>query len=181
MHPWRGELIALRSILLETELKEELKWSVPCYTLNGKNVLILCAFKDHATLNMFKGSLIDDKYNLLTQPGESSQAGRQMRFTSVESIEKNRGNIAEYIQQAIDIEKAGKKVEFIKNPEPMPEELIERLEEDRDLRDAFAALTPGRQRGYIIYFSQAKQASTRYSRIDKKRADILAGKGMMGR
>ncbi len=143
---WRAELAKLRSILQGTELTEELKWSKPCYTWQGANVVMICAFKDYCALAFFKGSLLQDLDGILTSPGESSQAARQIRFTRLAEIEQLAPQINVCIQQAIEVEKAGRKVEFKKNLEPIPEQLQTRLDADAKLREAFFSLTPGRQR-----------------------------------
>lgn len=175
---WTKELNALRSIVLSTGLEEEFKWSQPCYTLGGKNVLIVTAFKDFACISFFKGSLLEDTHELLVKPGPNSQAGRFLSFKDVETIKAKEDVIKSYIFQAIDAEKAGLQVEFVKNPEPIPDELQNKLDEDPIFRAAFEGLTPGRQRGYILHFSQPKQSSTRIGRIEKCTAKILNGEGM---
>jgi len=177
VHTWIAELEILRSVLLETELVEEVKWSMPTYTLSGKNVLILSAFKDFCSLNFFKGSLIKAGQEMLEKAGPNSHVARLMKFTSVQQIEDNIDTIKAVIQEAIDIEKAGKKVEKPNKKEELPEELMEQFEVNPDFEKAFKNLTPGRQRGYIIYFSGAKQSKTRTSRIEKYMDKILAGKG----
>lgn len=177
VHSWTEELKELRRILLDSELKEEFKWSQPTYTLAGKNVVMLTAFKDHAVLSFFKGSLLKDEVQLLQSPGTSSQADRQFRFTDIQSIREVEEHIRAYLEEAIELERQGKKVEFKKQPEPVPAELLQVFDEDPGIRDAFEALTPGRQRGYILHFSQPKNASTRLSRIEKCIPKILAGKG----
>ena len=174
-------LRALRSILLVTELNEELKWSQPCYTLNGKNVLILSAFKDYAFISFFKGSLLKDDQKLLRAPGENSQAARQLRFKDVKEIEAQAKLIQAYIQEAIDLEKAGKKVAFKKELEPIPKELQVKLDEDATLKSAWDGLTPGRKRGYILHFSQPKKSETRANRVEKLIPKILKGKGFHDR
>ncbi len=178
---WRDELIALREIILKSGLKEEIKWSNPCYTFEGKNILMLSALKNHALIGFFKGSLIKDTYGVLVSPGKSSQAERRLVFTEVETVQDQEIIILDYIQQAIDIEKAGLKVAFKKNPEPLPEELLVVFDSNPELKTAFESLTPGRQRGYILHFSQPKQAKTRFSRIEKLIPKILAGKGFHDR
>jgi uncharacterized protein YdeI (YjbR/CyaY-like superfamily) len=164
--------------VLDCGLKEEFKWSQPCYTFRKHNVLIATAFKDYAALAFFKGSLLKDTHGLLVTPGKSSQAGRQLRFSSVEQIMNLEPVIKSYIYQAIEVEKAGLKVSFKKNPEPVPDELQHQLDDDPELKSAFEALTPGRQRGYILYFSQPRKSSTRMSRIEKCIPMILNGEGL---
>ena len=175
---WREELIALRKMIMKTELKEEYKWSQPCYTLNGKNILIASAFKDYACISFFKGSLINDPENLLTKPGKSSQSTRQFRFTNLKEVVHNEPQVMRFIQQAIELEKTGKKVAFQKNAEPYPEELLAKFKKDPAFENAFNKLTPGRQRGYILTFSQPKQSKTRTARIEKWLPFIMQGKGI---
>jgi len=172
------ELHLLRSIVGRTKLVEESKWGVPCYTFQDSNILSITAFKEYCSINFFKGVLLDDTQGLLQKPGKNSQSGRLMKFTKLKDIKKLELEIIEYIEEAIELDKKGLKVKFKKNPEPMPDELIEKLETDPVVRSSFEALTPGRQRGYIIYFSKAKQSSTRKSRIEKCIPKILNGEGM---
>lgn len=178
VNPWREELKLLRRIVLDCGLTEEFKWSQPCYTFNKKNVLIVTALKDYPLIGFFKGSLLADPEGILISPGERSQADRRLVFTSVEQILNQEPLIKAYIHQAIEIEKAGLSVEFKKEQDPMPEELTQKLEELPQFKLAFEALTPGRQRGYIIHFSQPKQSKTRLARIEKYIPQILEGKGM---
>lgn len=174
---WNDEIKMLREIVLESCLKEEYKWSQPCYTWKGKNVLMVSALKDCALLSFFKGSLLKDPHKLLVSPGKNSQADRQFRYTDCESIREQKDIIISYIEEAIALEKAGKKVSFKKERDPLPDELILKFEQDPTLKKAFEALTPGRQRGYIIHFSQAKKSETRKARIEKYAAKIMEGKG----
>lgn len=179
VHTWSTELKVLRSIIQDCGLTEELKWSVPCYTFENKNVLILAAFKDYCSVSFFKGALLKDAKKLLSSPGENSQAARQFKFTSVKEIEKLSTNIKAYIKEAIELEKQGKKIEFKQTSEDlMIEELENAFKKNASLKKAFYALTPGRQRGYLLFFSQAKQSATRASRIEKCTAAILKGKGL---
>ncbi len=178
IHNWIPELEYLRSIVLDCGLIEECKWGVPCYTFQNKNILIISAFKDFCSINFFKGSLLSDTNGMLEKPGKNSQAARLIKFTNVEKIREIEADIKTYIFQAIEVEKAGLKVIFKKNPEPIPAELEEKFEEDPILKTAFEALTPGRQRGYIIFFSQPKQSKTRVARIEKSVGKILNGEGM---
>lgn len=185
---WRDELKKLRSIILDCGLKEELKWGVPCYTLQSdftekqeKNIAIVSAFKEFCAISFFKGALLTDTHNLLVKPGENSQAGRYLRFTDVKEILENEEIIKAYIFEAIEIEEAGLKVEFKKNAEPVPDELLQKFEEDSYFKSAFDELTPGRQKGYILHFSQPKQSKTRYSRIERCTGKILNGKGLNDR
>ena len=178
VHNWTKELELLREIILETNLKEVVKWGVPCYMHGSNNVLLLSALKDECTVSFFKGALLSDTYGLLDKPGKHSQAARLFRFTSVEQIVELKDRIIEYILEAVEVEKAGLRIEFKSTPEPMPQELINRMECDDYFKNAFEALTPGRQRGYIIYFSAPKKTETRESRIDKFTPKILNGEGM---
>lgn len=175
---WRAELEALRQIVLECGLTEEVKWGVPCYTSEDKNILMVSAFKDYACLSFFKGVLLKDEANILLKPGESSQSARTLKYTTLEQVLGQAPIIKAYIAEAVALEKSGQKVEFKKNLEPIPEELTEVFTYDPDLEKAFFALTPGRQRGYIIYFSQPKQTQSRLNRIDKCRPKILNGEGL---
>lgn len=178
VHTWSGELTALRDILRDSGLDETRKWYQPCYTLNGANVIMMSAFKDYAYLSFFKGSLLKDPKNLLVSPGENVQAARQLRFTGVDQIRKLQPVIQAYIREAIGLEASGAKVEMKKHSDyPIPEELEKALKQDPELKQAFDALTPGRQRGYYLFIAAPKQSSTRVSRIEKSRERILAGKG----
>ncbi len=178
VHAWSVELHALRGILSESGLTETVKWGVPCYTFNGKNVLLLSAFKNHCAISFFKGALLKDDAGLLSTPGPNSQAARLLKFTSPDAVGALSDATRSFIQQAIAIEKAGLQVGFQKSPEPWPEELQEWLEQDPVLKDAFEALTPGRQRGYVLYFSAPKQSKTRISRIEKCVDKIMKGEGL---
>lgn len=181
VNTWREELVELRRIILESGMTEELKWSQPCYTWEDNNVLIMAAFKEFCSVSFFKGTLLKDPNGVLDSPGANSQAVRQLRFTSLEQIAEMEPIIKAYLQEAIEIEKAGLKVKFKKNPEPIPDELQQKFDQDPAFEAAFLALTPGRQRGYILYFSGAKQSSTRDSRIEKYMPQIFEGKGMQDR
>ena len=177
---WDEILDHLRMMLQGTALKEELKWSHPCYTYNGKNVLLIGAFKDYASLNFVKGALVPDPHNLLTLPSENSQSSKQLRFVELAFLIDNEKAILELINQAIEVEKAGKKVAYKSVDEyEMTEELTRVFQEDPQFEQAFKALTPGRQKGYLLFFAQAKQSKTRLDRIEKYYEHILAGKGMM--
>lgn len=175
---WGEETKRLRKIALGFPLTEELKWGKPCYTCEGSNILIIQGFKEYCALMFCKGALLKDGAGLLIQQTPNVQAGRQLRFTSVREIARMEPVIKSYIEEAIAAEKGGLKVEFKRNPEPVPEELQKRLDGDPKLNRAFQALTPGRQRGYILYFSAAKQPKTREARIDKCAELILKGKGL---
>jgi uncharacterized protein YdeI (YjbR/CyaY-like superfamily) len=178
VHFWTTELYELRRIALESGLTEDLKWGVATYCYEGKNVAMVSAFKDYASLSFFKGALLTDMDKILHSPGENSQAARLLRFKSPENVLELEQMIKAFIREAIELEKSGKKVEFNKNPEPVPVELEQKMEENPNLAAAFKALTPGRQRGYILFFSAPKQSATRVNRIEKMIPQILAGKGM---
>lgn len=174
---WNEELYVLRDIILTTGITEERKWGVPCYTDNGKNIILLSALKDAATLSFLKGSLIDDVHGMLIAPGKNSQSARYMKFTSIEEINTTKPIIVKYIKQALEIERNGKKVEFKKEDDPIPDELTEAFEKNPPLKTAFYALTPGRRRGYLLHFNQAKQSATKISRINANMKKIMSGKG----
>jgi len=179
VHRWHEELQHLRRIVLDCDLNEELKWSQPCYTHNNKNILILGALKEYCAIGFFKGALLHDSEGILVKPGENSQSVRQFRYTNVHDILEQEAIVRAYIFEAIEIEKAGLKVEFKKTAEvDIPEELQAKLQADPAFKLAFESLTPGRQRGYILYFSQAKQSKTRIARIEKFAPKIFLGKGL---
>jgi len=173
--------VQLRRIILECGLTEEVKWGVPCYTFEGNNIFLLRAFKDICSVSFFKGVLLEDAEGVLVAPGKNSQASRVFRFTSVQQVNEQEDLLKRYIFEAIEVEKAGLQVEFKKNSEPIPEELQAKLDEDPFFRAAFEALTPGRQRGYILHISGAKQSATRASRVEKHVPRILEGKGIHDR
>jgi len=182
---WQEEYYKLRTLLLACGMTEEVKWGVPCYSVtsaDGKknsNVVLIHGFKDYCALLFFKGSLMKDPNGILIQQTEQVQSARQVRFTSVNDIVKLKSVLKSYVQEAIELEKSGKKVEFKKTTEyKIPGEFKEKLEEFPALKKAFQALTPGRQRGYLLYFSAPKQSKTRVSRIEKYRQQILNGKGL---
>ncbi|MBA4197114.1 MAG: hypothetical protein C0459_06115 [Chitinophaga sp.] len=176
---WKPEMEALRAIVLSCGLTEELKWYQPCYTYNNTNVLIVSAFKENCVLSFFKGVLLKDTHQLLTTPGENSQSTRWIKFTDTATIKKLQPVLKAYIKEAITIEKAGIKVPLKKITErTIPAELEEKFNQDAALKKAFTALTPGRQRAYLLHFSQAKQAATRIARIEKYVPKILVGKGI---
>lgn len=174
---WREELELLRQIVLETGLKEELKWGAPVYTHHGKNIVSVGALKDSANIGFFKGVLLADKHKILQQQG-NLQSDRIIKFTNVNDIKKIKDVLKSYVLEAMAIEESGKKVEYKKNPEPIPEELVKAFEEAPAFKKAFYALTPGRQRGYIIHFSQPKQSKTRIERIEKYKQQIFNGIGL---
>lgn len=174
---WQNELLLLRNILQDCNLTEVAKWGVPCYMFNNKNVLILGAFKDYAMISFLKGSLMSDPNKILVKAGENSHEGRLIKFTDVQTIENLKPTIKAYVFEAIEIEKAGLQVPKPKQRELMPEELLKYFEENPQVKEAFETLTPGRQRGYLIYFNGAKQSSTRLNRIRVYAPKILMGKG----
>lgn len=175
---WTEELVQLRRIVLECGLVEEFKWSQPTYTNEGKNILMVSALTKCPVIAFLKGVLLKDEHQLLVAAGENSQSYRQLRFTNVEDILMLESTIKAYVFEAIEVEKAGLKVEFKERNEPVPKELEQMMDENSTLKTAFESLTPGRQRGYILYFSQAKKAETRYSRIMKYIPHILSGRGL---
>ena len=178
---WNEELHALRDIILKNDVMEERKWGVPCYTVNGKNIILLTALKESATISFIKGSLIDDVHGMLISPGKNSQSARYMKFKSMQEINSAKPIILEYIKQALEFERNGKKVPFKKVDDPIPVELSDLFASQPELKTAFYALTPGRRRGYILHFNQAKQSSTRHSRIQKCIPLIMQGKGLQER
>lgn len=176
---WQEESERLRRIVLDCQLIEELKWGAPCYTFQGKNIVLIHGFKEYCALLFFKGALLKDADGILTQQTENVQAGRQIRFTNAREIVRMEPILKAYIQEAIEVEKAGLKVDFKKTREfKIPEEFQKKLDENPTLKSAFDALTPGRQRAYILYFSQPKQSKTRESRVEKCTQQILNGKGL---
>lgn len=175
---WRDEFEALRAIALGCDLDESLKWYQPCYTLAGKNVVLIHGFKEYCAMMFFKGALLKDPKRILATPG-GHQAARQIRFTSLEEIEKMRPVVKAYIKEAMEVEKAGLKVKLKKTSDfKIPEEFQKKLDETPALKAAFQALTPGRQRGYIFHISQPKQSKTREARVEKCAPLILSGKGL---
>ncbi|MGY5850127.1 YdeI/OmpD-associated family protein [Salegentibacter sp. F14] len=175
---WQKEYLRLRELVLDCGLTEELKWGVPCYTYRDKNIVLIHGFKDYCALLFHKGALLKDTDGMLVQQTENVQAARQLRFTGIEEIQKNAAEIKAYIHQAIEVEKAGLKVPLKKTKDySVPEEFQKKMEEDAELKEAFHKLTPGRQRGYLLHFSQAKQSKTRIARIEKSVQKIFAGKG----
>jgi len=179
---WRDEFKQLRAIALDCGLTEEFKWGNPCYTFQTKNTVLIHGFKEYCALLFFKGALLDDPEGILVRQTENVQAARQIRFTSVQEIAKMKSVLKAYVKEAVDLEKQGSKVNFKKTAEfEFPEEFQKKLDEDPALKAAFDALTPGRQRGYVLYFSQPKQSKTRESRIEKSMRQILDGKGLNDR
>ena len=177
---WRKEMERLRAIVLDCGLTEELKWYQPCYTFEKSNVVIISAFKAYCVLAFFKGALLKDARHILVPPGKNTQAVRQARFTSVREIVELEPVLKAYLREAIEVEKAGLKVKR-STKLTLPEELQNRFDESPALKEAFDALTPGRRRAYVLYFSGAKQSRTRESRIDKCAPRILEGKGLNDR
>lgn len=176
---WQEELEKLRTLILDCGLTEELKWGVPCYTFQKGNVVLIHVFKEYCAMLFFKGALLKDTNGILVQQTDNVQAARQIRFTSVREIVELESVLKAYIFEAIEVEKAGLKVELKKTTEfAIPEEFQTKLDENAALKAAFEALTPGRQRGYILHFAQPKQAKTRESRVEKCIPQILSGKGL---
>jgi len=176
---WQQEFAKLRMIILDCGLSEELKWGVPCYTFEKRNIVLIHGFKEYCALLFFKGALLNDANGILIQQTENVQAARQIRFTNVREIVKMKPILKAYIYEAIEVEKAGLKVNFKKTTEfKVPEEFQNKLDEIPALKTAFDALTPGRQRAYLFYFSQPKQSKTRESRVEKCMQQILIGKGL---
>ena len=176
---WQEEFEKLRMIILDCQLTEELKWGVPCYTFEKKNIVLIHGFKEYCALLFFKGALLNDAKSILIQQTENVQAARQIRFTNVQEIVEMETILKAYIYEAIELEKAGLKVDFKKTTEfIIPEEFQKKLDEIPALKTAFDRLTPGRQRAYIFYFSAPKQSKTRESRVEKYMQQILNGKGL---
>jgi uncharacterized protein YdeI (YjbR/CyaY-like superfamily) len=176
---WQEAYIELRELVLSLNLTEELKWGCPCYTFDGNNVVLLHGFKDYCALLFMKGAIMKDPKNILVQQTENVQSARQIRFSNVDEILKQKSVIKSYIKTAIEVEKSGVKVELKKTTEyKMPEEFKTALNEMTDLKIAFEKLTSGRQKGYLLYFSSAKQSKTRNDRVEKYIPKILDGKGL---
>jgi uncharacterized protein YdeI (YjbR/CyaY-like superfamily) len=176
---WKEETERLRSIILDCDLTEEFKWMHPCYTFENKNVVLIHGFKEYCALLFHKGALLKDSHGILIQQTENVQAARQIRFTNSQEIIEMKPILRDYILEAIEVEKAGLEVELKKTEEySIPEELQQKFDELPELKTAFEALTPGRQRAYILYISKAKQSKTRESRVEKYVQHILDGKGL---
>ena len=176
---WQEELQKLREIILDCGLTEELKWGVPCYRYENANIVLIHAFKEYCAVLFFKGALLNDPNGILIQQTKNVQAARQMRFTNVQEIVKMKAALKTYIYEAIEVEKAGLKVKLKETKDfEVPEEFQKKLNKGAALKKAFHALTPGRQRAYLFYFSQPKQAKTREARIEKYTQHILDGKGL---
>jgi uncharacterized protein YdeI (YjbR/CyaY-like superfamily) len=178
VHKWHPILVAMRELATECMLTEEVKWSVPCYTLKRKNVLMIHAFKEYCSIMFMKGSLLTDPENILHRQTENVTAGRQLRYTRIEDFSAQRERAKAFILEAIQLEESGKKVEKRSQEEPMVEELNEAFAQDSTFKRAFYQLTPGRQRAYLLHFAQPKQAETRASRIEKCMPMILRGEGL---
>jgi uncharacterized protein YdeI (YjbR/CyaY-like superfamily) len=176
---WHKEMEQLRSIALDCQLTEELKWGTPCYTLGKNNIVLIHDFKDYCAFLFFKGALLKDTDNILIQQSKNVQAARQIRFKNVNEIVEIKAVLKAYIYEAIEVEKAGLQVKFKTTEDfEVAEEFKEKLEKFAELKTAFEALTPGRQKAYLLHFSQPKQAKTRESRIEKAMPQILNGKGL---
>lgn len=178
---WHDEQKALRALLRDCPVTEEFKWRGPCYSAAGGNIVLIGNFKDACTLSFLKGVLLKDPEGILEPPGQNSRSVRMAKFTSVDQIGARASTLKAYVREAVDVEAAGLKVAFAKDDLDQPDELTERLARDEALKTAFEALTPGRRRGYLLHFSQAKQSKTRCDRIEKWAPHILAGKGMHDR
>jgi uncharacterized protein YdeI (YjbR/CyaY-like superfamily) len=179
---WQEEFKKLRMIILDCGLTEELKWGVPCYTFEKSNIVLIHGFKEYCAILFVKGALLNDPRGILITQTENVQAARQIRFTNVREIVEMEPILKVYVQEAIEVEKAGLNVDFKKTTEyKIPEEFQKKLDEIPALKTAFEALTPGRQRAYLLYFSQPKQSKTRESRIEKCMPQILDGKGLNDR
>ncbi len=176
---WKDELTKLRSIVLSCGLTEEVKWYQPCYSFKGTNLIILGSFKEFCTLSFFKGVLLKDEHKILEFPGKNSQSAKFVKITNIQQINNLEGTLKDYIKEMIELEKSGVKVVFKKIEEQkIPEELEEIFNQDKNFEKAFRALTPGRQRAYLLHFSSAKQSSTRITRIEKLKPKIFEGKGL---
>jgi len=176
---WQKEIEKLRSIALDCGLNEELKWGCPCYTFQKSNIVLIHVFKEYCAFLFFKGALLEDSQGILIQQTENVQAARQVRFTDIKEINSLEAALKTYIYEAIEVEKSGLKVALKKTGEyEIPEEFQTRLDKNLALKTAFESLTPGRQRGYLLHFSQPKQAKTRAARIEKNLPKILDGKGL---
>lgn len=176
---WQDEMELLRTIILDCGLEEDLKWGKPCYAYQNANLAIIQPFKDYCALLFFNGALLNDPNNILVKPGENTQAGRQIRFTSLQELKKRKSTLKSYIYEAIEVEKAGLKAVLKPTAEyPIPEEFQSKLDAVPALKKAFEALTSGRQRAYLMHFAAAKQSKTREARIESYLQRILSGKGI---
>ena len=175
---WQKEIKQLRTIMLECGLNEELKWGVPCYTFQKSNIVLIHVFREYCAVLFFKGALLKDENGILVQQTKNVQAGRQVRFANLKEVVEKETILKNYVYEAIEIERAGLKVEFNKTPEIICKEFQKKLDKTPSLKKAFHALTPGRQRAYNLYFSSAKQSKTRELRIENNIENILCGKGL---
>lgn len=176
---WQEAHSVLRKIILSCKLTEELKWGCPCYTLEGSNIVLIHGFKEYCALLFMQGALLKDPNGIMVQQTKNVQSARQLRFKNIEEITKSKTIIQQYVKEAIALHKAGEKVELKKTKEyEMPEELTKAMKQDGDFKIAFYALTPGRQRGYLLHFSGAKQSKTKEARIEKAYDDIMEGRGL---
>jgi uncharacterized protein YdeI (YjbR/CyaY-like superfamily) len=176
---WQEEIKKLRTIMLDCGLTEELKWGVPCYTVERRNIVLIHVFKEYCAILFHKGALLSDPKHILITQTENVQSARQIRFTNTQAIDELEASIKDYIYEAVEVEQAGLKVDFKTNAEfTVPEEFQTKLDENPALKAAFYALTPGRQRGYLLHFAAPKQSKTRVSRIEKYTQHILDGKGL---
>lgn len=176
---WKEELTKLRSIVLDCGLTEEVKWYQPCYSFNGTNLIILGSFKEFCTMSFFKGVLLKDEKKILKFAGKNTQSSKIVKLVNIQQINDLETTLKDYIKEMIELEKSGTKVTFKKIKEQkLPEELEEIFKQNKDFEKAFKSLTPGRQRGYLLHFSSAKQSATRISRIEKAMPKIFEGKGM---
>jgi len=176
---WKGELLFLRNIVLDTGLKEEVKWGAPCYTSQGKNIVLLQHFRDYCIISFFKGALLNDAEKLLELPGGNTQSARTVKFRNLDEIKGKEAALRALITEAIAVERSGKKVDFKKFEDyDLPEELEKRLSQNPDLKAAFDRLTPGRKKGYILYLSESSQSKTREARIDRSIPRIMKGRGL---
>ena len=177
VHDWAGALVELRALLRTSGLEETMKWGSPCYTLEGKNVAMLVAYRDWCGISFFQGALLPDEDGLLVAPGPNSRHARGLRFTSVTQVRRRKKQVRSYLDTAIEVRRSGARVEPRRETDELPEALQAILDEDADVRTAWEALTPGRRRSHILHVSGAKQAKTRVSRAHKCATRILAGKG----
>lgn len=176
---WQKEFAEMRKIALDCDLVEELKWGQPCYTFEKRNIVLIHGFKEYCAFLFFKGALLKDPKGILIQQTENVQSARQVRFTNVQQITKLKAALKKYIYEAVELEESGAKVELKKTSDyAVPDEFQKRLNKSAALKKAFYALTPGRQRGYLFYFSSAKQSKTREARVEKYLPQILEGRGM---
>jgi len=175
---WKAEMEALRTILHAFPLTEELKWGKPCYAFENSNIIIIQGFKEYCGLLFFKGALLKDAKSLLVKPGENTQGGRLIKFKTVQEITKLKASIKSYIKEAIEVEKLGLKIEPMEKELVLPDELLAIFKKNATFKKAFNALTPGRQRAYNMFFTAAKQSTTRETRIEKYKKQILDGKGI---